>query len=449
MSKRKLGLGKVRAKKQKLDIQEKKDNDAIEKGEKQGEGENANEELLTVELANEVNPDDPLSQLCGLWKTWKDGERNNELILNGIINECDRILRNTVENGGKEEVKLSDNFYSIYGQAMCDISKFKPDEEVKDWIDNSLERIDEGFNRYGEDNIRLKFARCYILLNRIAIQYIAQMNVDSKKEEFKGLKESFEEFIETWNKAVAESKRQNDFSLFKEEWVLEILNIFDDLLDIVDKFGTQMSEVVDSDEEDEDEEEEEEEKGEEEEKKAAASEALRTDDFQISEDHPLYEIQNEDAYNVFWRDNMLRYRDLMGADVDRKIKKSVHEKLGQSFLMEAEEPIAFFNSFQYDMEDDGEEEVDEETRQAAENARAAAEGLVRNAVEQLRETYDEEDPKTWVNIAEALITYGNLLELEGADQEAAYAEAERLLRRANDACHGRYQDILDSLVRQP
>lgn len=454
MSKRKLGLGKVRAKKQKLDIEEKNDGGVITKKDAEKhpqENENSDEKLLTVELADEVNPLDPLSQLCGLWKTWKDGDRNNELILNGIINECDRILRNTVENGGDEDVKLNDEFYSIYGQALCDISKFKPDEEVKDWIDNSIDRIEEGFNKFGKDNIRLKFAKCYILLNRIATQYIAQMNVDSKKDEFKGLKALFQEFIDTWNEAVAEAENQKAFSIFGEEWVLEILNIFDDLLDIIDKFGTQMSEVVDSDEEEaEEEEEEEREKTEGKmasrtDKSVEASDALRDSDFQISEEHPLYEIQNDDSYNCFWRDNMLKYRDLMGQNVDKKIRRSVHEKLGQSYLMEAEEPIAFFNSYQYDQEEDNDD--DPETTEAAAKACAVAQDLVNNAIEQLREAYDEEDPKTWVNVAEALITYGNLLELESEEQEKSYKEAEKLLRRANNACHGRYQDILDSLVQ--
>lgn len=453
MSKRKLGLGKVRAKKQKLDLEEKKDNGATGNAEKPGDGEggeggsNTNEELLTVELANEVNPDDPLSQLCGLWKTWKDGERNNELILNGIINECDRILRNTVENGGTEAVTLNDHFYSIYGQAMCDLSKFKPDVEVKAWIDNSLERIDEGCDRYGADNIRLMFARSYILLNRIAIQYIAQMNVDSKKEEFPGLKKAFDEFIDTWNAAVAESEKQKDSSLFREAWVLEILNIFDDLLDIVDKFGTQMSEVVDSDSDSDNDAD----AGEA--REPAAADALHTAEFEISEDHPLHAIQNDDAYNVFWRDSMLKFRDLMDADADAdaKLRRSVHDKLGQSFLMQAEEPIAFYNSFQYDTDDTAHaaHDADDATAHAAAAARAAAEDLVSHAVHHLRQTHDDHDPKTWVNLAEALITYGNLLDLDGPDQNAAYAEAERLLRRANNACHGRYQDILDSLVPQP
>lgn len=437
MAKRKLGLGNVKAKKQKVEPEDKalKAATTITKEDDQSQ-QNEQEQLLTVELANEVNPEDPLSQLNGLWKTWKDGERNSELILNGIINECDRILRNHVDNGGTEEVELTDIFYSIYGQALSDIAKFKSDEETTAWLENSLDRIDEGFNKFGDDNIRLKFAKCNILLNKIAIEFIGKMTIDSKKNEFKDLKKHFKQFIDTWNEAIKECENKKDFSILNEEWILEILNIFDDLLDIIDKFGTQMTEVVDSDDEGEDEI-----NGE----KNADNDVLQESDFQIAEDHPLYAIQNDDVYNLFWRENMLKYRELMGVNVDKQIKKSINEKLGQSYLMEAEEPIAFFSSYQYDNEEDDEDE-DEEMKTAVEKSRNAGKELVSKAIEHLREAHDEEDPKTWVNVAEALITYGNLLELESEDQENTYKEAEKLLRRANNACHGYYQDILDSLV---
>ncbi|KAG0677793.1 Ihnibitor of Brome mosaic virus [Pichia californica] len=451
MGKRKLGLGKVNSKKQKLDTNEK-----VGSKETSNNKENKQEELLTVELTDEVNPDDPLSQLVGLWKTWKNGDRDNELILNGIINECDRILRNNIENGGKEDIKLNDNFYSIYGQALSDISKFKSDNEISDWIENSLDRIEDGFNKFGVNNIRLLFAKCNIILNKIAIQFIGKMNIDSKCEEFEGLNDLFNEFIDTWNLAMKECEKKNDFSILGEEWVFEILNVYDDLLDIVDKFGSQMNEIVDSDGEDEeeDEDEEEEEEGEEgDDIIKAKNDLLQENDFEISEDHPLYSIQNEDKYNVFWRDNMLKYKEFMGENVDKKIKKSIYEKLGQSYLMEAEDPIGFFNSFQYEGEENAEKDLDEkelkelvETKVAAEKARELGKELVNKAIEQLREAHDEEDPKTWVNIAEALITYANLLELESEEQEETYKEAEKLLRRANNACHGKYQDILDSLI---
>lgn len=442
MAKRNLGLGKVKSKKQKTASE----NPAKEQSKTNSSNDNSNEQLLTVELENEVNPDDPLSQLCGLWDTWKNGERDNELILNGIINECDRILRNCVENGGKEEIKLNDQLYSIYAQSLSDIAKFKPENEVKEWLDNSLERVDDGFTKFGENNIRLKFTKCGIILNKIAIEFVGRMTLDSTKEEFQGLKELFTEFTRTWEEAVKECDRKKDYALFQEEWILEILNIFDDLLDIIDKFGKQINEDVDSDEEEEAEKE-----AEERVHKIAEGgkleDVLQEEDLNISENHPLYEIQTDDSYNKFWRDNMEKYKESMDHDnIDQKIKKSVYEKLGQSYLMEAEDPIAFFNSYQYDREEDEDDQADTEILQLAEKARTEALKLVGQAVQYLRHANDDEDPKSWVNIAEALITYGNLLELESTEQEQSYKEAEKLLRRANNATHGHYEDILNSLI---
>lgn len=428
--KRQLGLGKHKSKKQKI-------------GPTSEKGSDKNEQLLTVELANEVNPDDPLSQLTGLWKTWKNGERDSELILNGIINECDRIMRNCAENGGKEDIKLNDEFHSIYGQALSDISKFKPEEEMKEWIENAFERIDEGFTKFGRDNIRLKLAKCSIILTKIGSLYIGQMTIDSTKDKFEGLKELFESFTKLWTDSVNLAEKKKDFILFKEESTLELLNIFDDLLDIVDKFGNQRAEVVDSDNEEDEEEEEKESKD------IDAKNALEAEDFEISQDHPLYEIQQSDSYNTFWRDNMLKFKDLMGEDVEKQVAKSVYEKLGQSYLMEAEEPIAFFSSYQYEREgteEDAEGEDDEEMEEAVSSARQEGMRLVEEALIYLRKAHDEDDPKTWANVAEALITFGNLLELDSKEQEEAYEEAEKLLRRANNATHGHYEDILQSLI---
>lgn len=436
MAKRQLGLGKKnKTKKQKVDSDAPKD--AV-KGEK-----DSDDQLLTVELTNEVNPDDPMSQLLGLWQTWKESERSNELILNGIINECDRILRNCKENGGDEDVEIDNKFYSTYSQALSEAAKFKSEEESGEWIANALERIAAGHDKFGKHDVRLLFAKCDILLNKIAVEYIGKMNVDSKKEEFSDLTQLFEDFIHTWNKAIKESEKSESLAIFEEDFVFEILNTFDDLLDIIDKFGTQMNEVVDSDDDDDDEEDADVSAGD-----KNPQDALEASDFQISEDHPLYEIQQEDKYNAFWRDNMLKYKELLGDNVDKKLIKSVNEKLGQSFLMEAEEPIAFFSSYQYDTEEEDDEEEDNaDIKEAVEAARQDGLKLVDLALQHLRQTHDEEDPKSWVNIAEALITYGNLLELESEEQEAAYKEAEKLLRRANNATHGHYEDILHSLVQ--
>lgn len=88
MAKRSLGIGKAsKAKKQKSAPREE------EKIEKDQATEGSNE--ITVELNEEADANDEIAQLKALWKTYNDSEKDNELVINGIIHECDRLLRNS------------------------------------------------------------------------------------------------------------------------------------------------------------------------------------------------------------------------------------------------------------------------------------------------------------------------------------------------------------------
>lgn len=75
--KRALGLGQAaRAKKSKLSTVS-----------------HAESDLITVDLSEEVAANDTMAQLKALWRNFIDSSDRSELMLNGIIHECDRILR--------------------------------------------------------------------------------------------------------------------------------------------------------------------------------------------------------------------------------------------------------------------------------------------------------------------------------------------------------------------
>ncbi|GMG38807.1 unnamed protein product [[Candida] boidinii] len=91
---------------------------------------------LTVKLNEEVDPNDPISQLRGLWHTWLKSEKDNEMILNGVIHECDRMLRKvhnlssdtkdkiSKSEDNENEIKLNGEFYSIYALALAELASF-------------------------------------------------------------------------------------------------------------------------------------------------------------------------------------------------------------------------------------------------------------------------------------------------------------------------------------
>lgn len=376
--KRKLGLGKSsQAKKQK-------------------EG-NPEEQVLTVELKS--SKEGEMGELEGLWETWIDGDQDNELVLNGIINECDRLERNSKD--------LNDEFTSIYAMALSEMAKFQSDD-VDGWIEFSWDKIKDVKSDIGN------FARCVIGLNEIGV-VVGQLDLDSSECKY-DIMELFNGVVKNWQKS------KSNVDLLQNKWVISILDIFDDLLDVIDKFGQQKSEVVDSDDED-------------------AIEVLddHLDDIELKDTHPLFKIQETDKFNTFWRESMLEIKDEIK---DIELKRPIFKKLGQSYLMEAEHPIFIFTSLTYEKD-----LMSKEEKVQAKEAQKDSKKLVSKALDLLKETWDEEDPQSWVDIAEAEITMGNLFDVDSNDQEQWYEKAEKKLKMANNSTHGKYQQILDSLKK--
>ncbi|GME71080.1 unnamed protein product [Ambrosiozyma monospora] len=455
--KRPLGLGKAsKAKKQKLQKEQQQaaaeaanstpENVKVDgKNEEEKEPKLTNE--LTVELADEVDPNDPLAQLLGLWKTWLSSERDNELILNGIIHECDRILRNCKSNGGSEDMELTPAFYSIYALSLSHLAAFhvvneddddededgeeaekqkkenekdgkKSEENVKDFFDNALERVENGLAKFPNDE-SLLLTKVSILLDRIPLEHISQMEVSSTLKEFPNVQESLDLALDVYNKAIKQAEEKKNYKLFNDENTFEILKTLDDLLDIIDNFGKQHLEALDSDDEDD-------EVSDKKKKDSDLDDVL--EEVELSKDHPLYAIQQSDKYNQFWRDaaiEQLKFLNLEEKDkINTKLQKLISQKIGQSYLMEAEGPISIFNTLEYDNDDDEEGQDKEKLKEidglTSEQANKIAKELVETALKYLKDAYDEEDPKSWVDIAEAEITYGNLFELKSRDQEKLY-----------------------------
>lgn len=438
MAKRTLGLGKAAKQRKK----QKPDTEAVET--------KSNE--IEVELDDELDPDDELNQLKGLWNTYIKSNKENELVLNGIIHESDLLLRNQTD-----EKKLPAEFHSLYALALAELAIFQnesinydeEDEEkikklekeielkIKEFFDAALERIELGQSQYPE-SIELHFTKARILLNRIPLEFISKFDLNSKKNEsIPEISKLLDQVLENYENAENSIKLLENYSLLNEN-VFETLKAFDDLLDIVQNFGKsdELKEGLDSDNEDEEE-------------------------VQLSKSHPLYKVYTSDKYlnwlidhsKIFGELITKEYNHLLNKDTDKLSNKEktqleyfqkVSLKIGQILLQAAEKPSNIFTTITY------ESDMDEDTKiegYSAKEAQTEAIELTKKAVEFFKQAEDEEDPQTWVDYAEAVISLGNLYDYESKDQTEAYAVAEKKLKRANKATNGKHQRILDNLLQ--
>lgn len=433
--KRHLGLGKAA----KVKKQKKEESNEPE----QAEAQQGNE--LTVEFNEEVDANDEVSQLSALWKTYVQSEKENELVLNGIIHECDRLLRNSnlanvdssnEDKDGEQTKELPAHFHSIYALALAELAQFHTENinKVKGFFEAALERAELGLQSH-EGSIELLFTKSKIMINQLPLQYISQLTVESTtKEGHPKLDERLNEALEVYEDAEDQAKSLKQYEMFNEE-NLEILQAFDDLLEIVDNFGKDISEGDESDQEEEDDEEE----------------------VELSKKHPLYAIKNTDRYNEWWRDHTIIFLKNVDKQLDKlgiswnqsesevellPLRREICKRLGQSYLQEAELPSTVFTTLTYD---DGFAEVEQLEGLTRDASQKISQDLFKSALDYLKMAEDKEEPESWANVAEAMISLGNLYDIDSKDQEHYYGEAEKILTRANNATNGKYEDILNNL----
>ncbi|CAI4051363.1 hypothetical protein SKDZ_15G2020 [Saccharomyces kudriavzevii ZP591] len=411
MAKRPLGLGKQnREKKRKVENGEKKNDEASRES-------TPLRSQMSVELDDDADLDDELAQLKGLWSKYFHSDRDDEYVLNGIVHECDRLLRLSEE---KEEIKktLNDVFHGIYALALSELTIFKAgDEEVTEekrredvssFFKCAIERVESGLSRFPDSQF-LKLVLAKIIFQRIPLEHISILDSKSKDEKL-DLVEQFE-------------CGKKHFSIYESDTELtyEVLQMMNDLLDIVENFGREqsMQEGIDSDNEEDDE----------------------LVDIKLEPEHPVFPLQQSLEDNYEWlREHFGKLLD--GMDTDSEMYPSVANTIGELYLKKAEKPGRIFLSVQYN-DDSAEKASDKEAMEAQKSALKHT----KKALQYLEKAKSEDDPDTWVQVAEAYIDLGNLLDNESAEQEGAYKTAEEILSKANKASHGKFQDILDNFSR--
>ncbi|CAH6721302.1 enhancer of translation termination 1 [[Candida] jaroonii] len=214
MAKRQLGLSKAhknkKAKKEETPVEEPKDGGMV------------------IELPKDIDPSNEIDSIKGLWETYK--KDMNELVLNGIIHECDRMLRN-----GET---VNDLFYSYYGLSIAELSKYQEEEKV---FEEALDRIDTGIEKFPE-SINLYFVKAKVTIMKylnegdfkddvLSIYEKAEKHSEDTKN-FDYFNDDNYEFLEILNHYVGEEEEnaeedEEDETLQKyKDWLLKHTEVF-------------------------------------------------------------------------------------------------------------------------------------------------------------------------------------------------------------------------------
>ncbi|CCF57605.1 hypothetical protein KAFR_0C06130 [Kazachstania africana CBS 2517] len=414
MAKRPLGISqKNKSKKQK------KETTPVSK-------ENSNSPQLTFQVNENEDPENEITQLKTLLKSYLDSPRDTETLLNGVINECNSAIT------AKNETLLNDiEFYVIFAIALSELSVFKVNDSklrINDIFENAMDAIKLGMEKNFKDTSKLRLIVSKIIFQRIPLEYISKLKVSSTKIANIDLSKMLKEGIESFS--VIREKDMDQLEL-----CFEILKSFDDLLDIVENFGTEnnLKEGLDSDDDEELDEEEDEE-------------------IVLKKNHPLHGIKNNLHSHYKWLKNQFieLFEFVSETYKGSKLYHSIAKSTGELYLKDAEIPSSTYVRLQYGHDDGGDEEItltEEEEKLAAESQKEAL-NLIKSALEYLDKAQISDDPETWVQVAEAYIDLGNIHDYGSTEQEDAYKKAEELLKRANVASHNKYEDILNNLLQK-
>lgn len=387
---------------------------------------------MAVELSDDVDANDAMGQLKALWKNFIASDERNEQMVNAVIHECDRMLRKLAhyEDGfrDEEQIILVGEFYSIYALALSSSAFFHTEnsQKVQEFFNEAEDRIETGKRLY-PDSLSILFAEARILINRIPLMEISQLAIESRiSKEHRDASLLLDECLNKWEEAERQSIAQKDYTHFSRE-NSDFLEVLDDLLEMVDNFGRDNSEGIDSEDED------------------------TSDPVILSEEHPLFAIRKTNKYNLWWREHTQKFLDNLAHSLAKiqdsetkkdviSLKRELSKRLGGSLLAEAEVPNNIFAKLAY--YSDGKEKIDGMTLV---EARTECVNLYSKALEYLRAAEEEEEPDSWASVAEAIISLGNVYDLGSEEQEELYKEAECILIRANNVTNGKYESVLENL----
>lgn len=409
-------------------------------------------EEVSLQLSADIDANDAMGQLCVLWLNFIESDNRNELMANAVVHECDRLLRKSSQAAetpvDDEKIFIDADFYSIYAGALASLAFFHASDPaaVRDFFKEAAERIDTG-KRLFPGAVSLLLADARILLTKIPLTEISQLDAHSTVGTDHGdVSLLLDECLVKWEAAERVAQENKLWEVYNRENA-EFLNALDDLLKIVATFGEETVDAEDSDD---------------------TEPPLAV---QLGKKHPLYKIRQNSRYGAWWREHTIEFLELLEkniallekvanlpsngaeqplqtADEEQRtnlvmLKKQLSQRVGNSFLAEAEGPAEIFAFLAYESE--GQDELD---GLSLEKARTMCKTFYSQALEYLRAAQDDEEPDSWASVAEAIILLGNMYDVGDEEQERLYKEAEQILVRANNVTNGKYEAILQNLIQE-
>lgn len=416
MAKRTRALGLSKSRKQQKTTSSSKENDE--------EREKSATPQLNIEVEENENADNVTVQLIGLWNSYLDSSRDSDALLNGIVNECDTLLSGDVDN---EDLKKDDQFLAVFALALSELTIFNP-KKVHEYFEDSLQIV-KLYSGDGENDL-LNVVESKIIFQRIPLEYISKLEEDSNAKIDVNLLKLIELGQSKFNKSMSQLISTDEKKYANEKFIngliIENISIFNDLVDIVENFGSKknldegLDSEAESDEEDGD---------------------MEDNTVQLTATHPLYKVREElDGKSVWLRNEMIKL--LTSLVVDTKAYYYISRLIGESFLKESE---PFSDAYLKMVYEEEEEEENEMNKSSIEASQTESIRLILQAIEYLTKAQDPENAESWAQLAEAYIDLGNVQDNESAEQEESYKKAEEILQKANVASHNKYQYILDNM----
>ncbi|KAK9316677.1 negative regulator of Ofd1/Enhancer of translation termination 1 [Lipomyces starkeyi] len=369
-------------------------------------------EQETIELPEDVDPEDELGQLYALHSGYLKSTKESPKLLYAIVHECDRQLRNS-------KTLLPPKFHKVYAEALSMLSVFAKKKKSRstpvasgeqsaassadspeDFLLASIERAQIGLEAYPK-SIDILVVRCetYLALVELKLKNSAKSKnvegcvsaIQNATKDYdvalKLLTELQRKFTENGNKDEEDAKGDVDATEITPEHLVKVLR--------------RLSKVL---------------------------ETTLESDF-IAERFPDLYTWNEDRWAA----------ELHNAPED----KLLHRGLGEFYLARAYPYVATVESqFEEDSSDSEDEELD---KQPSNIALEQAKQFLSKSLKHLYAAESEEDDGAFLAvIAEAQISLANL-ESEEDKQNKLYAEAIKRLLKAQELGAGDFTDMINEL----